>query len=346
VHFQVPSVHVVGKRGQISEFEAEGERSSGMTFVNDGDRRSLISCLLIPEEFMSSRGKLMAALALMALISTICYGQGTARNGGIDPTLMARATAGNPDAEFRVGVQYEVGANVAKDPAQAAAWYRKAADKGFAQAEHSLGVLYEFGNGVPADYTLAAQWYRKAAEQGFAPAQFSLGLCYVHGRGVPQDYGKALEWYGKAAQQKNSDALLNLAFLYHNGLGVPKDEARSFDLVRQAAEAGSPDAQFQLGMDYQDGEQGLQPDNEQARKWLHRSAAQGDVAAQFNYAMLLKAQPALVYFWLSVAEPHLTGDTKQKTTTLRSEAATRLPPAEKAEIDQRVKAWRPVEEQP
>jgi uncharacterized protein len=293
---------------------------------------------------MSSCAKLMTVLALIVVISMICHGQGTDRTSGIDPTLMAKATAGNPDAEFRVGVQYEVGAHVAKDPAQAAAWYRKAADKGFAQAEHSLGVLYEFGNGVPVDNAEAAQWYRKAAEKGFAPAQFSLGLCYVHGRGVPQDFGKALEWYGKAAEQHNSDALLNLAFLYHNGQGVPKDEARSFDLVRQAAEAGSADAQFQLGMSYEDGEQGLQPDTELARKWLHRSAQQGDVAAMFNYAMLLKAQPALVYFWLSVAEPHLTGDTKQKTTTLRNEAATRLPPAEKAEIDQRVKVWRPVEE--
>jgi TPR repeat protein len=293
---------------------------------------------------MSSRGKLMTALALMAVISTICYAQSAAGNAGIDPTLMAKARAGNPDAEFRVGAQYELGAKVAQDPAQAAAWYRKAADQGFAQAEHSLGVLYEFGNGVPADYTTAAQWYRKAAEQGFAPAQFSLGLCYVHGKGVPQDFQKALEWYGKAAQQKNSDALLNLAFLYHNGQGVPKDEARSFDLVRQAAEAGSPDAQFQLGMSYQDGEQGLQPDNELARKWLHRAAAQGDVAAQFNYAMLLKAEPALVYFWLSVAAPHLTGETKQKTTELRNTAAARLSPAQRAEIDQRVKVWRPVEE--
>lgn len=293
---------------------------------------------------MSSRGKLMTALALMVVISTICYGQGPARNGGIDPTLMAKATAGNPDAEFRVGVQYEVGANVATDPAQAAAWYRKAADKGFAQAEHSLGVLYEFGNGVPEDYATAAQWYRKAAEQGFAPAQFSLGLCYVHGKGVPQDFGKALEWYEKAAQQKNSDALLNLAFLYHNGQGVPKDEARSFDLVRQAAEAGSPDAQFQLGMDYYQGEHGLPSDNDLARKWLHRSAEQGDVAAQFNYAMLLKAEPALVYFWLSVAAPHLTGQTKDKTTELRNTAAARLSPAQRAEIDQRVKVWRPVEE--
>jgi TPR repeat protein len=295
---------------------------------------------------MNSRWKLRTAFALATMITTICNGQNPAQPSGIDPALMARAMAGNPDAQFRVGAQFELGAHVTKDPAQAAEWYRKAADQGFAQAQHSLGVLYELGNGVPANSTMAAQWYRKAAEQGFAPAQFSLGLCYVHGNGVPQDFEQALAWYGKAAKQNNSDAMLNLAFLYHNGQGVPKDEARSFGLVRQAAEAGSPDAQFQLGMDYYQGEEGLQPDNDMARKWLKRSAEQGDVAAQFNYAVLLKAEPAKVYFWLSVAAPHLTGETREKTTELRNAAAARLSPAQRAEIDQQVKVWRPVEEQP
>lgn len=293
---------------------------------------------------MSSRAKLMAVPALMIVITTICSGQSPAKTAGIDPALMAKANAGNAEAEFLVGAKYELGAQVPKDPAQAAAWYRKAADKGYPQAEHSLGILYEFGTGVGMDPATAAQLYRKAADQGFAPAQFSLGLLYAHGKGVPQDITQALAWYQKAAQQKNSDALLNLAFLYHNGQGVPKDERRSFDLLRQAAEAGSADAQFQIGMDYYQGEQGLQADEDQARKWLHRSAQQGDVAAMFNYAMLLKAQPALVYFWLSIAEPHLTGDTKTKTTSLKNEAANRLPPGERAQIDQRVKDWRPVEE--
>ncbi len=302
---------------------------------------------------MSKRGIFMSVLAVIALFSTICMAQAPASSGasaapaaGIDPALMAKANAGSPDAEFLVGTKYELGANVKKDPAQAAVWYRKAAEKGDVRAQHSLGVLYESGNGVPADYVTAVQWYRKAAEKGFAPAQFSLGLCYAHGKGVPQDYKLAVAWYESAAQQRNSDALLNLAYLYQNGVGVEKDEARSFDYVRQAAEAGSPDAQFQLGMVYHDGEKGLALDQDLARKWLHRSAVQGDVAAQFNYAMLLKAQPSEVYFWLSLATPHLTGSTKQISKDLRDKAAKMLIPSEKTAIDRRVETWRPVEEQP
>lgn len=316
-----------------------------MIWIKEVNMQVLISCVGTRESsHMKNLGTPIAILVMIAL-SMISAAQSSTAAAGIDPALLARANAGNADAEFRVGVQYELGAKVKKDPAQAAAWYRKAAENGDVRAQHSLGVLYEFGTGVPTDYAQAAQWYQRAAERGFAPAQFSLGLCYVHGKGVPQDFDRALAWYMKAADQRNSDALLNLAYLYHNGQGVPKNEARSFDYVRQAAEAGSADAQFQLGMDYHDGEQGLQPDHDLARKWLRRSAEQGHVAAQFNYAMLLKAQPADVYFWLGVATPHLTGSTKETSQQLRAKAGTLLNPSQRTEIERRVNAWHPIPEE-
>jgi hypothetical protein len=73
---------------------------------------------------MSSRAKLMAVPALMIVITTICSGQGPVQTAGIDPALMAKANAGNAEAEFLVGTKYELGAQVPKDPAQAAVWYR------------------------------------------------------------------------------------------------------------------------------------------------------------------------------------------------------------------------------
>lgn len=294
---------------------------------------------------MSGNLKLIAVLVAMAWFTTNSLGQNEAKRSGIEPSLLAKANAGNPDAEFRVGVEFELGGHVPKDPAKAAEWYRKAADQGDVKGEHSLGVLYESGTGVPLDYARAAELYRKAAEKGFAPAEFSLGVCYAHGQGVPQSFEHALEWYRKAAEQNNTDALLNLAFLYQNGQGVPKDPAQSFAFVRMAAEAGSADAQFQLGMDYNNGEHGLQTNYDLAASWLRRSAKQGHVAAQFNLAMLLKAEPAEVYYWLSLATPHLLGKTRDKSAELRQAAAARLRPADRAQIDQRVKSWHPVEEQ-
>jgi len=49
-------------------------------------------------------------------------------------------------------------------------------------------MMYDKGQGVPQDYAEAVTWYRKAAEKGFAEAQYNLGTMCYRGQGVPQDY--------------------------------------------------------------------------------------------------------------------------------------------------------------
>jgi uncharacterized protein len=49
--------------------------------------------------------------------------------------------SGPPPTDYNLGLKYLNGQGVAKDEAQAAILFRKAADQGFAQAQHSLGVL-------------------------------------------------------------------------------------------------------------------------------------------------------------------------------------------------------------
>src|SRR3546814_20785707 len=53
-----------------------------------------------------------------------------------------------------------------REPAEAARWWRAAADQGLSQAQFNLGVLYEQGEGVAVDYAEAARWYGLAAAQG------------------------------------------------------------------------------------------------------------------------------------------------------------------------------------
>jgi TPR repeat protein len=97
---------------------------------------------------------------------------------------------------------YEEGQGVPQDYAQAALWYRKAADQGEPRAQFNLGQMYRNGQGVPQDYTQAAEWYRKAAEQGDSVAQLSLGFLYAKGQGVPQDNVQAYFWFDLAAAGK------------------------------------------------------------------------------------------------------------------------------------------------
>ncbi len=55
--------------------------------------------------------------------------------------------------------------------AEAAEWYRKAADEGNANAQYSLGHMYQFEQGVRQDSREAANWFQKAAERGNSAAR-------------------------------------------------------------------------------------------------------------------------------------------------------------------------------
>lgn len=59
---------------------------------------------------------------------------------------------------------------------------------------------------VPRDYAEAAKWYRKAAEQGHAGAQYNLGFMYGTGRGVPQNDVEAYVWWSLSAAQGDKQA--------------------------------------------------------------------------------------------------------------------------------------------
>lgn len=73
------------------------------------------------------------------------------------------ATAGDAQAQLRVGEIHEKGIGVAPDPAAAAAWYRRSAEQGNAAAMIALGHLHETGAGVPRDLAEAVRWYRRAS---------------------------------------------------------------------------------------------------------------------------------------------------------------------------------------
>lgn len=88
-----------------------------------------------------------------------------------------------------------------RDYAEAAKWYKLAADQDHAQTQSNLGVLYQAGQGVPQDHAEAARLFRLVADSGEAVGQFNLGRLYEVGEGVPQDFGAAANWYRLAANQ-------------------------------------------------------------------------------------------------------------------------------------------------
>ena len=102
-------------------------------------------------------------------------------------------------------------------------------------------------NGKARSDAQAAIWFREAAEQGHAPSQVDLGNLYSQGSGVTQDDEQAVSWFLKAAQQGDARGRLFLGNMFEAGRGgLPKDPVKAASLYRQAAAQGNVAAQLML----------------------------------------------------------------------------------------------------
>ena len=88
-----------------------------------------------------------------------------------------------------------------RNSAEAARWYRLAADRGFVDAQFNLGQMYFAGPVEMQNSVEAVKWFRRAADQGNVSAQYFLGTMYADGRGVPKNYVNAYIWLNLATAQ-------------------------------------------------------------------------------------------------------------------------------------------------
>ena len=156
----------------------------------------------------------------------------------------------------------------------AAFWYRKAANKGYANAQYNLGVLYSKGRGVEKNYKQAAAWYLKAANQGYTNAQFNLGVIYSKGQGVEQSNQQSAAWYHKAAENGDVYSQYNLGDMYFIGQGVEQSYQKSAAWYRKAAEQGDAYSQYKLGLMYEFN-WGVKRNKKTAEEWYKKSCISG-----------------------------------------------------------------------
>jgi TPR repeat protein len=123
-----------------------------------------------------------------------------------DNALRAKASMGDANAQFELGVMFQYGRGVPENDAEAVRWYRLAADQGDARAQNYLGRMYDNGEGIAENDIEALKWYRLSAAQGYPSAQLNLGLMYNLGQGVPKDDVQAYAWWNLAAAQGNENA--------------------------------------------------------------------------------------------------------------------------------------------
>ena len=87
-----------------------------------------------------------------------------------DPILKL-AKQGDIDAQFKLGLRYELGHGVPQDNQEAAKWYQFAAEKGLAEAQFNLATMYREGHGIGKNYLEAYKWFHLASVYGLKEAQ-------------------------------------------------------------------------------------------------------------------------------------------------------------------------------
>ncbi len=298
------------------------------------------------DEFRDGRGREKnAAMALVMYLKAASHGAqdraaviaemydtGTGAPRDPDKATEWYGKAG-AEGEYLIGRRHEFGngirrdfdgsaADAVKDPselAEAAVWYKRSAEHGYAPAQSYLGYLHTAGRIVEKNSSLGESWLLKAAGQNYVPAMMDLGVFYKNGDGVtkdteaarkwftkavelgstramiylagleldrsPPDYRAAMELYKKGAARGDAFAMKRVGDLFQDGQGVKKDYAEALYWYRKAIDAGEKLAFGQIGMMYINASRDFL-NYAEGGKWLERAADAGDYRANLTLARL------------------------------------------------------------
>jgi TPR repeat protein len=172
---------------------------------------------------------------------------GAAQSPQLAAGLERLAAAGNAEAQYHLGMLYNNGLGVAKDPARAFALFQKSAAGGDPLGAYKLGCYYDgqfpgVGRFDPAE---ALRQKLVAAKAGYRLAQLDVAILYFK----LKDYSGAFHWFEAAARQGDPQALYNLSVMYRDGIGTPASPPRVWAFFRLAQLAKgeiSPAAQVSL----------------------------------------------------------------------------------------------------
>ncbi|MGB7433139.1 MAG: peptidoglycan-binding protein [Ahrensia sp.] len=164
----------------------------------------------------------------------------TAIPEGVGSVLLQEAVSGgDPMAIFIVGEALAARANGDQTVnAQAADWYLKSAQLGYAPAQYRIGSFYEKGTAGTRDIDEAMLYYQLAADQGNASAMHNLGSLMASGQAGQPDMQSATQWFQRAAELGVRDSQFNLGILRGLGQGVERDLKESYKWFALAAQNG------------------------------------------------------------------------------------------------------------
>lgn len=228
------------------------------------------------------------------------------------------------------------GSGVRKDRAEAARWYKLAADLGNPQAQFQLAAAALRGDGVPEDRKLAKSLLEKAAAQGHAGAFYNLGIMAIDAD--IQDFKAAAAYFRKAADGGNMDGAYSLAVLYREGRGVPQDLKEAASWLRRAADDHIAAAEVELAIMTFNGE-GVVKDEAAAAKLFLRAAVRNNPVAMNRLARLYASGRGVSKNQVEAVKWHLLARAVGLQDDFLDGVLNNLTAAERADVEAAVKKF-------
>jgi hypothetical protein len=180
-------------------------------------------------------------VAMYEMTFPLRYGTfGVKEEETVGELIAALSAGGYPPAQYELGDIY-IQQVVPAQPEVGVPLIRKAAEAGYREAQFYLGILYNNGRGVQKDPKQALFWLRKASEAGDYNALLVAADMVASGEGVKKDTREALRMTRAAADAGDARAMLMMAAALLQSDKPEKVEEEVWFWMNRASNAGDPE---------------------------------------------------------------------------------------------------------
>jgi TPR repeat protein len=219
-------------------------------------------------------------------------------------------------------------------------------EEGNAEANYYMGRIYKDGLGVTADSDKALRYFENADKSLNLDATVELAKMIIAGEGTKQNVNLGLQYLKKAAYAGSMEALYELGRMYEEGIGVELNLNYAFGFYYMGALKGDKRAQLKTAKYYLSG-RGIVQDFAKAQKWYMRSANQGYIPAQQEWANILATHPRYLnpidaYSWYSVLAAYNSDEIGQAAAEQRDKISMNFKSDILTVQQEKIMNWRPV----
>lgn len=182
---------------------------------------------------------------------------------------------GHQAACSQLGLMYQDGLGVTKDPARALTLYKEACDAKVARACSRAGSLYSTGTGTARDMGPAFAYSKLGCDGNDGMGCVNLGVIHITADGVPRDMKLGVAALERACQLDEGLGCMRLGDLYANGAGVDRNVTLSVMFTKRACGLENALGCGNMGINHQMGF-GVEKDPLMASRYFERACTLGE----------------------------------------------------------------------